>query len=573
MDLVERSLSYLPATGLDDAAGFAREHMRTEQGTRLSFKRARYLLPILLDERPSQVCIACAQSGKTVTYLGKTLWTLVCRRPEGFIPAAIYTFPTDTDVRDFSSARAAPMIDASPFLSDEFGHGRVDNQGVKAGRSGCTLYFRGTFTQRAAIAVPAGMLVHDELDRSDQAVVQLYSDRTRASEFPHRYVFSTPTVPKFGVSAEWAYSNQAEWMWRCGECNAEQCFAPMDKSSHWSAHLDVDDQVFRCASCGTPVERDWVVAGHWDKQAPENDDCAGYHITGIMPALASAKRLCAELQRAKYPELWTQGHIGLPEVSGDKQLTEDMIVFGDWPNFLKHDGPCYAGLDQGKKLDMVIGDGEGRIVAVHRYDDWSEVKAAMRAYRVRMLVIDSQPEVRAAQDVARQFPGRVLLADYSLKVIEQEPFDRVKGEPRVRIHRTAALDWGRDRILMGFDGGDVWPALPVDIEAALKAQLVAPQRTTVDDKHGNPTAEWVETGPDHLRHSHVYYIIAAAVCSKMKWTLHSIRQDDQRSELLRTALGESGQSLKPPQEDEVLLDARGRPVTRRDVKKLQKRRP
>ena len=62
--------------------------------------------------------------------------------------------------------------------------------------------------------------------------------------------------------------------------------------------------------------------------------------------------MAREYLRAKFHELFVQGHIGLPEVSGEKQITEDMIAFGDWPNTLKSDVPTYAGLDQGKKLDF-----------------------------------------------------------------------------------------------------------------------------------------------------------------------------------------------------------------------------
>jgi len=510
---IERGRQVLAGLSHSSPLAFAAAHMRTEQGLPCSFHGARYTETILQDPAPTHVCIACAQSRKTVTYLSKTLWLLMYYRPKGWIPTAIYTFPTKTDVDEFSKARAKPMIESSPLLSEEISD--LDSAGVKRGKSGWTLYFRGTYTDRAALSVPAGLLVHDELDRSKPDTLQMYSDRSRASTHPHVFMFSTPTIPQFGISAQWVRCDQREWVWRCDDCDKEQVFAPMDKSCSWRDHLDTDTKTFRCRYCGAPVSRAAVIAGQWVPMQSEYTGIAsGYHITGIMPELASAERLCDELEKAEFPELFVQGHIGLPEVSGESQITPDMIRFGDWANTLRHKGPLYAGLDQGKHLDFIAGDGNGKIVAVHRFNDWAEVQSAMRTLEIRMLVADGQPDPRPLQELVSLFPGRVLIADYTLNAIERVPYERLTTEPRVRMHRTGALDWGRDRIIMGEDGGDVFPALPVQAESVLKAQLCSPQRTIEKDQHGNPRAVWIETGPDHFRHAHGYYTVACALAPR-----------------------------------------------------------
>ena len=51
------------------------------------------------------------------------------------------------DVEEFSSARAKAMIEASPLLSEQIGD--LDNSLLKQFRNGSTIYYRGTFTQRA----------------------------------------------------------------------------------------------------------------------------------------------------------------------------------------------------------------------------------------------------------------------------------------------------------------------------------------------------------------------------------------------------------------------------------------
>lgn len=532
--------------------------MRTELRQRLTFDNAPYTKDILLDETPRHVCVACAQSRKTVTYLSKALWMLMYYRPEGWIPTAIYTFPTDTDVNEFSKARAKPMIQASPLLFADITN--VDNAGVKQGASGWTLYFRGSFTQRAAISVPAGLLVHDELDKSKPDTLQMYSDRSRASTHPHAFVFSTPTIPQFGVSREWDLSDQREWVWVCGECGQEQVFAAMDKAMSWKRHLDLDTKTFRCAHCSAPVQRQWVVDGNWEPMASEFiGETSGYHITGIMPALGDAQRLSAEYAKAEFPELFVQGHIGLPEVSGESQITPDMIRFGDWPNTIRHKGPLFAGLDQGRHLDFIAGDGAGHIVAAHRFDDWSQVRSAMKSLEIRLLVADGQPEPRPLQQLVAEFPGRVLIADYSLNVIDRSPYERVLKEPRIRLHRTGTMDWGRDAIIMGEDGGDVFPEMSRQEQDLLRAQLCSPQRTIEKDQHGNPRAVWIETGPDHFRHAHAYYTIATVLSGKGHVSAIDMDARDKPGE------------FPLPADGEVALDEKGRPIAPEMLRRMQGR--
>jgi len=493
-------------------------NLRTDRGGYLNYSERPYLRDIILDDRPEQVCIACAQSGKTITYLAKTWHRLLHPRDPAFTPTAIYTFPTAEDVNEFSKARAKKMIQASPLLTEEIAD--LDSAGVKQGKSGWTIYFRGTKTERVALSIPAGILVHDELDRSQPDTLQMYGDRTRDSADPHKYVFSTPTIPGVGVSAQWEFSDKREWFWDCPHCGHEQTFAPMDRHCTWRDGLDLEALEFRCLRCGGPIGREPVWAGRWVPMAPENAEVAGYHITGIMPARSTPARLTKELTKAKFLELFVQGHIGLPEVSGTSQITEDLITCGDWPNTLRSTEPTFAGLDQGRKLDFVCGDGKGKVIAVHRFDDWSQVASAMETLNVRVLVGDSQPEPRPLQELVARFPRRVFLADYSLTTLDSAAwFERDARAPRVRVHRTAGLDMTAERIIMGGAGGDVFPALPPQELGILKAHLCAAKRTLEEDSHGVFRGVWREVGDDHLRHAHLYYTVASQLSVPLTYLL------------------------------------------------------
>jgi hypothetical protein len=45
------------------------------------------------------------------------------------------------------------------------------------------MYFRGTKTERAALAISADLNIHDEEDRSDQQVIAQYSSRLQHSNY------------------------------------------------------------------------------------------------------------------------------------------------------------------------------------------------------------------------------------------------------------------------------------------------------------------------------------------------------------------------------------------------------
>jgi hypothetical protein len=226
-----------------------------------------------------------------------------------------------------------------------------------------------------------------------------------------------------------------------------------------------------------------------------------------------------------------------------------------------------AGLDQGKKLDLVVGDGQGRIVGVHRLDDWAQVSQLMRTMRIQLLVADSAPDARPLQHLAAEFPRRVKLADYSLKTAGAQFYEVPESEPiRVRIYRTGALDWSAEQIIMGADGGDVWPILPPAEREALVGMLCAPKRTMERAADGNQRAVWIETAPDHMRHAHAYYTVAAAIMERRSPPVPAAWKNfgtGQAASVVATndVTGETHEiALRPPVEPEGVLGDDGRPV-------------
>jgi hypothetical protein len=133
----------------------------------------------------------------------------------------------------------------------------------------------------------------------------------------------------------------------------------------------------------------------------------------------------------------------------------------------------------------------------------------MDQMRVRLAVVDATKADHAVQKFVGRFPGRVLMADYSLTKPDLYPAEKVKGHPRVRIARTEALDLGAELIIGDGQSGDLFPVLPTVLHRELISHLCAPKRTTEDTPNGGKRVVWRETSPDHLRHAHVYQTVAA----------------------------------------------------------------
>jgi hypothetical protein len=70
------------------------------------------------------------------------------------------------------------------------------------------MYFRGTKTERAALAVSSDLNIHDEEDRSDQQVIAQYSSRLQHSDYKWEWHFSNPSVKGNGVDRYWEISDQ-----------------------------------------------------------------------------------------------------------------------------------------------------------------------------------------------------------------------------------------------------------------------------------------------------------------------------------------------------------------------------
>lgn len=178
-----------------------------EKGERIEWNNHQFLLDIYNDQSQNLIVMKPAQVGMSVLEILKNIHDAERQKMD-----IIYTLPTDKDVGVFVGGKVNRIIANNPHLEKL----TADKDSIEQKQIGNSMvYFRGTWTAKAAIMVTADRLVHDEKDSSKQSVIADYQARLQHSKYKQTHVFSHPSVPNNGVDMEWKMSDQKEWFIVC----------------------------------------------------------------------------------------------------------------------------------------------------------------------------------------------------------------------------------------------------------------------------------------------------------------------------------------------------------------------
>lgn len=526
---------------------WAERHILNERGKPLEFSDRPWLKQIYDDPHPRIVAQKPAQVGITTWGLVRALHQVAMHAK-----TAIFTMPTQDDARIFVTGRVNRMIDSSPMLRQltqksgkQQGHRPADSAEIKHVGEG-TIYFRGTMREGAALSIPADVLFHDEVDRSDPETLEMYAHRLDALQFEQRqiYQFSTPTVPNFGISALYEASDSRQWLVRCltPGCKWQ---GPLD---YWE-HTDGQLLYLRCTGCGkalNPLNGEWVAA-HPERSSATH----GYLVSRLFMALPDQPGELQGLHAAR-TSAYFQRHffnmvLGMPSTEGTTSITREQILgscFTETYDMLSAPeyttGPYFMGVDQGDTLTVLIGrldpyrdGGRIRIVYMVRLRDpsrgsgtWTHVAELMNLFQIRMCVVDGQPNSANAHDLARDFPGRVLncyyterpkteislAADVTRRATAAPSYNDNQPLPStsrtdITVNRTETLDRTAADLVQGKFLLPSPPSLPDVIEFMRHCENNV--RRPVEGKDGVPINRWERTGPNDYFHALNYLRLAA----------------------------------------------------------------
>lgn len=398
---------------------YEHHHILNEKGQPITFETHQFLIDIYNDQSDNLVVTKAAQIGMSTLEILKNIRDAETHRMD-----IIYTLPTDSDVGVFVSGKVNRIISNNPHLEKL----TTDKDSIEQKQIGQSmLYFRGTWTKKAAIMVTADRLVHDEKDSSKQDVIADYQARLQHSKYKQTHVFSHPSVPNAGVDMEWRLSDQKEWFITCPHCRKQQYLEwNTEDPSHMS--VDLEKKEFICKKCHGILDWHARAKGRWwSKKGKENAKWSGYHISLLMAPWVTAGEIIVKYdevaQGKQTMDYFYNKILGLPYAGGDNSVTEDMILGLITEDKNLYQGRLVIGVDTGIKLRYVIGNRQGLVgygeVNDYMPDDVNKLpldqtlEYFLKRFPDSIMVIDQGGDIIGSRKLRTKYPGRVFLCHYA----------------------------------------------------------------------------------------------------------------------------------------------------------------
>ncbi len=358
-----------------------------DQGTPLDFYDHPFMWDIYGDWSPKLVMLKAAQITASTCFNIKTFYAAKKLGMD-----VIYTLPSSSDVHDFVGGKTNRLIQNNPIFQEW----TTDKDTIEQKQMGKNIiYYRGTWTERAAIAIPADLYLCDEKDRSKQDVVSQYSSRLQHSKWGWEWELSNPSAPGVGVDKTWQESDQKHWFVKCNACNYEW-FITMD-------NIMGNPPYFGCLKCGKEIDRR---NGRWVKKY-KNRPISGYWVSLLMCPWVSAAKIL-ELKKAKSEEYFTNFVLGQAYIGKGNVLTQQMLFqnLKGFPN--PQDSRPIIGVDTGVDIRYTVGNKYG-IFFYGECKDYTELEKLLMRWPDAIMVIDQGGDIIGPRKLREKYKNRVWL--------------------------------------------------------------------------------------------------------------------------------------------------------------------
>ena len=402
----------------------------------------------------------------------------------------LYTLPTDSDMTLFVGSKVNRLIAQNPVLQ-EFVKDRDTIEQKRVGKQ--VIYYRGTWTQKAALMVSSDLNVYDEVDRSKQDVVAAYSSRLQHSKYQWEWYFSNPSTPTNGVGKLWLDSDQREWVITCDSCHGPQTLT-------WPASVDPEGKRFRCIHCAATLTDENRRIGEW--RANSEGNYRGYHISLLMAPWTSAAKIL-ELEQSKPADYFANFVLGEPYAITD--LPDFRRLFLDcYTTRNLREEPYALGVDIGATKHYVLGSAKG-IFQVGKFTDREDLEWLIERYNPTV-VMDAGPERTWAEEFRKKYPKLSICfyrRDSSSADIAQWGEDDKRGT--VTADRNRLIDHVIDQFLQAH----LMVNLPtVQFDEYIRHWMTLERQRTMDTLGVDRYVWESPSGLDHYVHATSYYVLA-----------------------------------------------------------------
>lgn len=510
------------------------------KGDRFSFLDHEFQKDILSDTSKEVNVQKCAQIGMSEAM---ARYAVGVAKVMPFF-SVIMTMPFSGDAGNFAKTRLNPIIDASPDLKEAIDPD-LDNTEVK-GIASSLLYMRGCNGSTAALSVPADMLIHDEVDRSDPDIMAQYQSRIKHSSWKLTRRFGTPTVNGKGIALAMETSLRYRHAVTCHHC--QHLFVPsyhehviipgyndspdpknrgrMQDINKYNLHtLRWQEAHLECPMCHLEPSlqmehRTWICENPGD-----NYTAVGYYVTPFsVPNVVSVPSLVQESTKYKTWEEFVNQALGETVTGSSTQmvkedLTDTKYQAGDLNSSNMH---C-MGIDVGQICHVAVGrlTTDDQLLVVHRervvQANLKRRKLELaREYRVLVTVIDTFPEthlVHEMQKVDKNLYGGIYSENRTQATYQIVEVDKNLKEGKLPITQARIVrDINFDEVMAMFKQRRVlWmPSPKIGEDDIFEAHCLDMQRAQVFDKHEQVIYKWQKSavGQDHYWHALGYLHVA-----------------------------------------------------------------
>ena len=490
-----------------------------------SYVGREYQKDIIDDPAKTLLVIKAAQTGLSEIFARWALASVTTQRDF----TCIWTFPSSSDAEMFSKARLTPVIEDSKALKHALSR-TIDSVELKQFNSNSFLYTRGTYSSTGALSVPADLLIHDEVERSDLESIAAYVSRLQAKPTKMRRLFSTPTVSGFGISLEAETAKRKRQMWTCSCCNHK--FLPsyerdvvipgFDQEKRFLTRALIKDLDWRstkllCPKCGREPSidikyREWVV-----ENPSEPYETVAYYISPFCASSFITPSYLAKVSTDfnRWSEFCNQA-LGETAEESDESLTVEDIQGMHTPNAMDSSEVHFMGTDVGVTCHIVIGRvAQETLIVVHREKVlFTQYEARRRElcakYRVITSVMDAFPYSDTASRVTEFDPNayasiyvtKKSTELFTIKDVEANPEEGKLNLRSVMVNRDVALD----ALMYEIKHKKV---VVHKVDQELVTHFRDMKRVQVFDKSNQMRYTWKKSkGVDHFMHATLYLFIA-----------------------------------------------------------------
>lgn len=374
--------------------------------TKNKFKHRPWQQQILDDTHPNKVVEKSRQLGMSEIGMTEVLHFLITRDST----KAMYIFPRDQQMADFSKSRIAPVFQNSPYFQSIIDKASDSVSTKKLKNS--WLFMRSGWGSALGEGTDIDFLAIDEYDRMKEGVELAFQEGLSASKYGLIRRWSTPTIPGRGINGAINKSDQMRYIWTCEHCGEKQFLTFDDNLIQVKPHgvnantQEVEDGTFivGCRKCKKQLNR-WGI-GEWIPLYPSIRETRGYHISQLDAVWISADDIMRRRFNYSSKQLFYNYVVGEPFTAEGIQVTEaDLRAAVRLPKEIPSRVNTYvgivAGIDWGDVSYMaVLGlkpNGALDLLNLYSVQDDSRTPlksvsyfcAILRAYQPNLVVADA----------------------------------------------------------------------------------------------------------------------------------------------------------------------------------------